>query len=163
MVRHNNVVPNEHFRKKWQKMVRTWFNQPGRKLRRRNARAEKAKKVFPRPVSGPLRPVVHGQTVKYNSKVRQGRGFTLAELRAAGININVAPTIGIAVDHRRRNLSQEGLDANVQRLKEYKSKLVLFPRKAKAPKVRDRSAFFVCIALRRPLALGPESPPHAWQ
>lgn len=35
MPRHNNVVPNGHFKKKWQKMVKTWFNQPGRKLRRR--------------------------------------------------------------------------------------------------------------------------------
>ena len=27
MVRHNNVVPNQHFKKKWQLHVRTWFNQ----------------------------------------------------------------------------------------------------------------------------------------
>ena len=36
MVKHNNVVPNQHFKKKWQLHVRTWFNQPARKLRRRN-------------------------------------------------------------------------------------------------------------------------------
>lgn len=34
MVRHNNVVPNQHFKKKWQLHVRTWFNQPARKVRR---------------------------------------------------------------------------------------------------------------------------------
>lgn len=45
------------------------------------ARAEKARKVFPRPVAGALRPVVHGQTVKYNLKKRYGRGFTLDELK----------------------------------------------------------------------------------
>ncbi len=39
-----------------------------------------------------------------------------------------ARTIGIAVDHRRRNKSLESLQANVQRLKTYKSKLILFPR-----------------------------------
>jgi large subunit ribosomal protein L13e len=36
MVRHNNVIPNGHFKKKWQFRVKTWFNQPARKLRRRN-------------------------------------------------------------------------------------------------------------------------------
>jgi hypothetical protein len=35
MVRHNNVIPNGHWKKKWQFRVRTWFNQPARKLRRR--------------------------------------------------------------------------------------------------------------------------------
>ncbi|GFH33502.1 60S ribosomal protein L13, partial [Haematococcus lacustris] len=80
MVRHNNVVPNGHFHKKWQFMVKTWFNQPARKLRRRKARAEKAKSVFPRPVAGVLKPVVRCQTIKYNTKQRLGRGFTLEEL-----------------------------------------------------------------------------------
>ena len=35
MVKHNNEVPNQHFKKKWQFNVRTWFNQPARKVRRR--------------------------------------------------------------------------------------------------------------------------------
>jgi len=35
MVKHNNVIPNEHFRKHWQNYVKTWFNQPARKTRRR--------------------------------------------------------------------------------------------------------------------------------
>lgn len=43
MVRHNNVVPNNHFRKEWQLRVRTWFNQPARKQRRRNARQLKVR------------------------------------------------------------------------------------------------------------------------
>ena len=34
MTKHNNVLPNEHFKKKWQFNVRTWFNQPARKARR---------------------------------------------------------------------------------------------------------------------------------
>ena len=45
------------------------------------ARAEKAKAVFPRPTAGPLRPIVHGQTIKYNLKKRLGRGFTFEELK----------------------------------------------------------------------------------
>jgi large subunit ribosomal protein L13e len=58
-------------------------------------------------------------------------------LQNAGISRKVAPTIGIAVDHRRKNRSQESLQANVQRLKEYKSKLIIFPRKASKPKQGD--------------------------
>lgn len=36
MVKHNNVIPNGHFKKHWQNYVKTWFNQPARKTRRRN-------------------------------------------------------------------------------------------------------------------------------
>lgn len=41
------------------------------------------------------------------------------------------------MDHRRRNKSLESLQANVQRLKEYRSKLILFPRKMNKPKKGD--------------------------
>lgn len=69
-------------------------------------------------------------TLKYNRRVRVGRGFSLQELKAAGISKRYAPTVGIAVDHRRKNLSQEGLDANVQRLKAYRERLVVQPSRA---------------------------------
>lgn len=48
--------------------------------------------------------------------------------QAAGIPKKLAPTVGISVDHRRRNRSLEGFQTNVQRLKTYKAKLVVFPR-----------------------------------
>jgi large subunit ribosomal protein L13e len=99
----NKVIPNDHFRKDWDKRVRTWFNQPARKLRRRQARAAKAAAIAPRPVAGPLRPAVRAQTLKYKHKLRQGFGFTAAELKEAGLNAKFARTIGIAVDPRRRN------------------------------------------------------------
>ncbi|NWQ83793.1 RL13 protein, partial [Columbina picui] len=57
----------------------------------------------------------------------------------AGINKKFARTIGISVDPRRRNKSTESLQANVQRLKEYRSKLILFPRKPAMPKKGDSS------------------------
>lgn len=57
----------------------------------------------------------------------------------AGIHKKYARTIGISVDPRRRNKSTEALQANVQRLKEYRSKLILFPRKPSAPKKGDSS------------------------
>uniref|UniRef100_A0AAY4B548 60S ribosomal protein L13 n=1 Tax=Denticeps clupeoides TaxID=299321 RepID=A0AAY4B548_9TELE len=135
----NGMILNPHFHKDWQKRVRTWFNQPARKLRRRKARQAKALRIAPRPVAGPLRPVVRCPTIRYHSKVRAGRGFTLEELKAAGIHKRTARTIGISVDTRRRNRSTESLQANVQRLKEYRSKLILFPRKAAAPKKGDSS------------------------
>jgi large subunit ribosomal protein L13e len=47
------------------------------------ARQKKAVKIFPRPTAGPLRPIVHGQTLKYNMKVRAGRGFSLEELKVS--------------------------------------------------------------------------------
>merc|ERR1712085_144467 len=63
-------------------------------------------------------------------KLRLGRGFTLAELREAKIAPKLAPTIGISVDHRRRNRCTESLQENVNRLKLYKTKLLVFPRKS---------------------------------
>jgi len=86
-----------------------------------------------------LRPVVRCPTIKYNRRVRAGRGFSLAELKEAGIPRKLAPTIGISVDPRRQNLSEESLKANVERLKAYKARLVLFPRKGKSPKEGEAS------------------------
>merc|ERR1712059_69335 len=62
---------------------------------------------------------------------------TLEELKAAGLSKKYARTIGISVDHRRRNKSVESLQLNSQRLKEYKSKLILFPLNAKKPRKGD--------------------------
>lgn len=131
------MIPNAHFHKDWQRWVKTWFNQPARKIRRRNNRIEKARKIAPRPVGGNLRPVVRCTTFKYNTRVRSGRGFTLDEIKAAGMNPKEAMTIGIAVDYRRRNRSVESLQLNVQRLKEYRSKLILFPKKSSKPQKGD--------------------------
>jgi len=133
----NNAIPGEHFHKDWQRYVRTWFNQPARKVRRHERRIKKARSILPRPVGGALRPIVRCQTFKYNTRVRVGRGFTIDELKAAGINKRVARTIGIAVDFRRRNKAVESLQLNVQRLKEYRAKLILFPKKLGKPKKGD--------------------------
>merc|ERR1712014_543295 len=70
--------------KDWDSYVKTWFNQPARKERRRKARSLKAAKVAPRPVKT-LRPIVRCPTFKYNIKDRAGRGFTLEELKGAGL------------------------------------------------------------------------------
>nr|XP_009758523.1 PREDICTED: 60S ribosomal protein L13-2-like [Nicotiana sylvestris] len=73
----------------------------------------------------------------------RGRGETAGfhpvpssfRFQAAGVPKKLAPTIGIAVDHRRRNRSLEGLQTNIQRLKTYEAKLVILPRRAKKVKV----------------------------
>ncbi|KAH7175816.1 ribosomal protein L13e-domain-containing protein [Dactylonectria macrodidyma] len=135
-IKHNQKLINNHFRKDWQRRVRTHFDQPGGKLRRRTARQAKAAALAPRPVDK-LRPVVRCPTLKYNRRVRSGRGFTLAELKEAGIPKAFAPTIGISVDSRRQNLSEESLAANVARLKAYQERLILLPRRSNAPKKGD--------------------------
>jgi large subunit ribosomal protein L13e len=139
MVKHNNQVPNQHFHKDWQRYVRTWFNQPAKKVARRAARLAKAKQLAPRPV-GLLRPVVRGQTNMYNSKVRAGRGFTLTELRSAKVHPLEARGLGIAVDHRRKNRNAEALSANVARVRAYRAQLVVFPRNATSKRLKKGDA-----------------------
>merc|ERR1719511_179894 len=107
----------------------TWFDQAARKKRRSQNRKAKAAKLAPRPAAGLLRPVVHPPTQRYNMKLRLGKGFTLEELREAKIPKKLAKTIGISVDHRRRNRCMESLQMNVERLKLYKSKLLVSPNK----------------------------------
>lgn len=140
----NNAFQSNHFRKHWcagatlrPGFVRTWFKQPARKIRRREHRIKRARDIAPRPTEA-LRPAVRCPTQKYNMRVRHGRGFSLEELKAAGLHRRFARTIGIAVDHRRRNRSMETLQANVQRLKEYKSRLLLFPRTKKPGKMDSK-------------------------
>lgn len=133
MVKHNNVVPNVHLRKHWQRRTKCHFDQPAAKLRRRQRRDAKSKAMSPRPIQK-LRPIVSSATRKYAGKVRYGRGFTLDELKAAGISAAFARTVGIAVDHRRTCTSAEQLQLNTERLSSYKSKLILFPRKEGKPK-----------------------------
>ncbi|KAK7083282.1 60S ribosomal protein L13 [Halocaridina rubra] len=134
----NNVIPNAHFHKDWQRYVRTWFNQPARKERRKNKRLRKARQIAPRPL-GSLKPVVTCPSAKYHIKKRLGKGFSLEELKRAGLNKHYARTIGISVDYRRRNKCTQSLQRNVLRLKKYKSKLILFPIKASKPRKADSS------------------------
>jgi len=131
MPKRNDRIPKNHFKKKWELRVKTWFDQPAQKKIRRERRLAKAAAVFPRPTSGPVRPVVRPPTRRYNFKVKLGRGFTLEELKAAGVNHREAKNIGIAVDKRRTNKSEGAFNLNVQRLKTYKSKLVVFPHTKK--------------------------------
>jgi large subunit ribosomal protein L13e len=137
MVKHNNALVKNHFRKDWERHVKTWFQQPARKIKRKQKRQARAAKIFPRPTEL-LRPLVHCQTQRYNSKIRLGRGFTVDELRLAKLDVIQAKSVGIAVDFRRKNRSLETQRSNVQRLQLYKSKVVVFPRKRKQVKSQKK-------------------------
>lgn len=80
MVKHNNVIPNVHLRKHWQRNVKVWLNQASRKKRRLTARRQKAQANAPRP-NDSLRPVVRCQTIRYNHRTRFGRGITIINIR----------------------------------------------------------------------------------
>uniref|UniRef100_A0A2K5N1L4 Large ribosomal subunit protein eL13 n=1 Tax=Cercocebus atys TaxID=9531 RepID=A0A2K5N1L4_CERAT len=112
----NGMILKPHFRKDWQRRMATWFSQQARKIRRVRALQAKARRM----ASGPSQPIVS----PYHTEASVGRGFSLKELRVAGIHKKVARIIGIFVDPRRWNKST----ANVQRLKEYLSKLIFFLR-----------------------------------
>ena len=61
------------------------------------------------------------------------------EIKAAGLGVQFARSIGIAVDHRRKNRCQESLNRNKDRLLQYVNKLVLFPRNEKNPVTKAKS------------------------
>ncbi|KKA26927.1 hypothetical protein TD95_001076 [Thielaviopsis punctulata] len=125
-IKHNQKIISNHFRKDWQRRVRVHFDQAGKKASRRVARQTKAAAIAPRPL-GLLRPVVRCPTIKYNRRLRAGRGFSLSELKAVGLSAQYARTIGISVDPRRQNLSEESIAKNIEILKDYKKRLIVLP------------------------------------
>jgi large subunit ribosomal protein L13e len=56
------------------------------------------------------------------------------------VNVNEARGLGISVDHRRKNRNAEALSLNVDRLKAYRSKLVVFPRNATSKRIKKGDA-----------------------
>jgi large subunit ribosomal protein L13e len=96
--------------------------------------------MAPAPV-GKLRPAVHAQTQRYNAKVKLGRGFTIGELKAAGLTATYAKTIGIAVDARRTNKSEEAMNVNVDRLKAYMATVIVFDKKKNTAAVKSATQF----------------------
>ena len=60
--------------------VKTFFDQPAKKKKRYLRRKEKAARLAPRPIDL-LRPAVSCMSIRYNMKIRKGRGFTPAELK----------------------------------------------------------------------------------
>lgn len=133
MVKHNNVLPNIHCKKKYLQSsrgplkVKLSLNQATSKHARRLRRAAKRAAIAPAPLEK-LRPIVHCPTQRYSAKTKLGKGFTLEELKAAKLNPKYAQTIGIAVDWRRRNKCEESLKLNTDRLNQYLAKLVVLKK-----------------------------------
>jgi large subunit ribosomal protein L13e len=60
-------------------------------------------------------------------------------LKQAGVPRKEAKGLGIVIDHRRNRRSEESEKVNVERLKEYRSRLIVFPKKAGKAKKGDSS------------------------
>jgi large subunit ribosomal protein L13e len=97
------------------------------------------------------------------SQPRQASGLKISvcltsssssQLQAAGLHKLQARTIGISVDPRRTNFSEESLARNVERLKAYRSKLVVFPKKGAKPAVADKTAAKVSAVIPLPPLAG---------
>merc|ERR1711915_34791 len=126
----NGTIPNAHQRKHWMQRIHVDFKKPFRAKRRHANRVKKARKFAPKPI-GLLRPIVRPSCIKHSHKLRIGQGFTKQELRMAKLSLPFAKQFGIAVDKRRKNKSIEATERNVERLKEYKAKLIIFPKSKK--------------------------------
>lgn len=73
--------------------------------------------------------IVKPMVFKKGGKQRLGKGFSLEELKKAGLNVKQALKLGIFVDCRRRTLHEE----NVKALEEF-----LAAKKASEPKPQRR-------------------------
>ena len=100
----NQMIPDAHFQKDWDTYQPTH-------QRCCKAHGLKAAKVAPMPVKS-LRPIVRFPNFKSN----KDRGFSLEELKGAGLTNNMTKTTCISVDDCRKNKSLESLQHNVQGL-----------------------------------------------
>ena len=130
MVKHNNSISNGHFRKHWQKYVKTDFNKFSKKIKRRNLRKIKYKnlKIFNFSPKNVLKPIIHNPTKKYNLKIRLGRGFSFSELHNSKIPRKQATSFGISIDKRRRGNNLRQL-SNTKRLDNFFEKMHLISLK----------------------------------
>ncbi|KAH9387254.1 large subunit ribosomal protein L13e [Nematocida major] len=129
-MKHNNSLSTGHFKKTSLK-YKTWFGQAIQKRIRREKRQEAAKKIAPTNVEL-LRPVVRCNSRRYNINQRLGRGFSIVEVTQAGLTVKEARELGIAVDIKRYTKSVESLTLNVERIKEYLSKITVYESKSEA-------------------------------
>lgn len=102
--------------------------------------------MFPRPIET-LKPIVQCCGIEHNTLVREGRGFTKQEIAACNLCPQRARQLGIAVDYRRVNKTQQSLDRNVARIKEYLSRLEFFPRGTKREEIKK------AVQVRKPMPI----------
>mmetsp|Transcript_32996 Transcript_32996/g.64452 ORF Transcript_32996/g.64452 Transcript_32996/m.64452 type:complete len:231 (-) Transcript_32996:562-1254(-) len=104
MVKHNNTTKSGHFKKSWQKKVKTWFKSPSKKLKRRINRSEEKKRRYAKDlIIKSFRPIVHCPTRIHNLRVKIGRGFSSNEILNSSVPVKICNSIGISIDKRRKN------------------------------------------------------------
>ncbi|KAM0687726.1 60S ribosomal protein L13 [Conglomerata obtusa] len=150
-MKNNHPIPHNHFKKTAIK-YRTPFHLKARAAIRATRRADKASRMYPAPLKK-LRSIVRCPTLRHNKKERLGRGFTPEECEAAGINYNLARTRGVSVDLRRRNQNKETFDQNVERLRTYLSKVVVFEnrKEARQSKMKQHNRIIMPIVRKKPV------------
>ena len=79
-------------------------------------------KINKLPKNNILKPIVQNPTKMYNFKIRLGRGFSVDELKNSMIPKNIASSIGISLDKRRRGNSLRQ-PSNIKRLNSYFEKI----------------------------------------
>lgn len=52
-----------------------------------------------------IRPIV-----KHRGRTREGRGFSLGELKEAGLTVDAARRLGAAIDRRRKSVRKENVE-----------------------------------------------------
>lgn len=58
------------------------------------------------------------RTVKGLVKIREGKGFSIGELKEAGLDVQKARKLGLYVDKRRKTIHKENVEALKKFLKE---------------------------------------------
>ena len=79
--------------------------------------------------------------IKPNGKEAVGKGFSLNELKEAGVNVQQARQIGLPVDQKRKSTHEENvksIKAHAQLAKE-KAQAAPKPAKAETPKKKAKS------------------------
>lgn len=97
--------------------MRTSFKKPRKKIRRCLIRVKQTCVV------SCFLPIINKLTSNLTNGEKLGRGFTQAELKAAGIRCEIATSIGLALDHRRKNRNLVSLRRNTIRLISFTNRL----------------------------------------
>jgi len=90
-----------------------------------------------RPQAAPIAMVMKP---RYPGQVRRGKGFSLGELRQAGLTPEAAEKLGIKVDRRRRSVHQGNVEALRALLKPRRTKRAKAPGEKAQRRGRRRTA-----------------------
>ncbi|XP_020609581.1 60S ribosomal protein L13-like [Orbicella faveolata] len=106
--KHNNMIHNNHFHKQWQNYVRTWFDQPGRKKRKRSPKFQPAELANAVQLQGAVMPIQQSRLPIKARKITDEEKNTsvFRSMRIARAN---ARLIGIREKRAREKAEQDAL------------------------------------------------------